>query len=225
MLRDVQIEDIWDGRFYDVNDMVKTGCNDCAGCSDCCHGMENTILLDPLDICRMREGLSLSFEELISSSYIVVNYVDGLLLPNLKMGERDEACPFLNEQGRCSIHPFRPGICRIFPLGRYYEGDSFRYFLQKGECRQKNRYKVRVSKWIDTPDPLRYNRYIADWHSFTRRAAEYLYDQSDAESQAGRLYILQLFYSMPYPALGDGSPESFYEEFGRRLAQAQEGFS
>ena len=32
------------------------------------------------------------------------------------MAEDSESCTFLDENGRCSIHPFRPGICRLFPL-------------------------------------------------------------------------------------------------------------
>ena len=46
------------------------------------------------------------------------------------MNNEKEACYFLNEEGRCSIHSFRPGICRLFPLGRFYEEEGFRYFLQ-----------------------------------------------------------------------------------------------
>ena len=57
-----------------------------------------------------------------------LHVVEGIILPNLNMQEREqgkEVCGFLNEEGRCSIHPYRPGICRIFPLGRYYENGSF----------------------------------------------------------------------------------------------------
>ena len=50
MKRQVSIEEIWDGRFYDPGDMVKAGCGECSGCSDCCKGMGKTIILDPLDV-------------------------------------------------------------------------------------------------------------------------------------------------------------------------------
>ena len=39
MKRQVSIEEIWDGRFYGPGDMVKAGCGECSGCSDCCRGM------------------------------------------------------------------------------------------------------------------------------------------------------------------------------------------
>ena len=50
MKRQVSIEEIWDGRFYGPGDMVKAGCGECSGCSDCCKGMGKTIVLDPLQI-------------------------------------------------------------------------------------------------------------------------------------------------------------------------------
>ena len=59
-----------------------------------------------------------------------LNVVDGVILPNLKMSGQNDACGFLDENGRCSIHAVRPGICRLFPLGRYYENHDFSYFLQ-----------------------------------------------------------------------------------------------
>ena len=32
-----------DGRFYELNSMVKVGCQDCEGCFKCCQGMGNSI--------------------------------------------------------------------------------------------------------------------------------------------------------------------------------------
>ena len=129
MERQVNMEDISDGRLYGINDMVKADCHGCRDCSVCCQGMGSSILLDPLDIFRLSCGLNKSFEEMIDEK-IELNVVDGLILPNLKMADDTERCVFLTEEGRCGIHAARPGICRIFPLGRLYENRSFRYFLQ-----------------------------------------------------------------------------------------------
>ena len=133
MLRNVDLSEISDGKLYDANDMVKADCKGCEGCSACCRGMGKSIILDPLDVHRLTTGLGVPFEALLSQ-HVELNVVDGLILPNLRMTEGADACPFLNEQGRCSIHAYRPGICRLFPLGRFYENDSFRYFLQVHEC-------------------------------------------------------------------------------------------
>lgn len=145
MLRNVDLSEISDGKLYDANDMVKADCKGCEGCSACCRGMGQSIVLDPLDVHRLTTGLGVPFEALLSQ-HIELNVVDGLILPNLKMTESADACPFLNGQGRCSIHAYRPGICRLFPLGRFYENDSFRYFLQVHEC-PKPRSKS-INGWI-----------------------------------------------------------------------------
>ena len=61
MKRDIDIQEISDGKLYTSNDMVKTGCHDCIGCSDCCKGMGSSILLDPMDIWRLTSNLRTDF--------------------------------------------------------------------------------------------------------------------------------------------------------------------
>ena len=50
MERNIDLNEISDGRFYTANDMVRADCQGCEGCSVCCHGMGKSILLDPLDV-------------------------------------------------------------------------------------------------------------------------------------------------------------------------------
>ena len=40
MLRDIDLNEISDGRLYTANDMVKADCMGCQGCASCCQGME-----------------------------------------------------------------------------------------------------------------------------------------------------------------------------------------
>lgn len=165
MRREVSMEEISDGKLYTANDLVKADCNDCRGCSACCQKMGQSIVLDPLDIYRLTFGLRQKFEELLADK-LELNVVEGIILPNLQMSGTEEKCAFLNAEGRCSVHAIRPGICRLFPLGRYYDGKSFQYFLQIHECKKENRTKVKVKKWIDTPDLKKNEKYISDWHYF-----------------------------------------------------------
>ena len=65
MERNVSFEEISDGKRYHSNDMVKLGCNDCEGCSACCHGMGKSIVLDPWDIHMLRCSLHVTFEQLM----------------------------------------------------------------------------------------------------------------------------------------------------------------
>ena len=220
MKRYVDLKEISDGRLYDVNDMAKLGCNGCEGCSLCCHGMKDTIVLDPLDVYRLTGRLQQSFEELLSGP-LALRVVDGIILPYLRMSEED-ACVFLNAEGWCSIHQERPGLCRLFPLGRYYENHDFRFFLQVGECYRENRTKVKISKWIDTPDYARNKEYILTWHYFLNDVEELILQSQDEQSQGEtadktiNMTLLNLFFVHPYE-----HDRGFYEQFEERLAQAK----
>lgn len=215
MKREVSLEEISDGKLYTSNDMVKADCGDCEGCSACCHGMGESIVLDPLDIYRLTTNLEVSFEALLAQ-YIELNVVDGVILPNLKMAGPQEACGFLNGQGRCSIHPHRPGICRLFPLGRYYEDGVFQYFLQVHECKKENRTKVKVKKWIDTPNLKSYEAFVNDWHNFLVKMQERAVESDDATAKQISMFILQNFYMKPYDRSKD-----FYPQYEERMSAAK----
>lgn len=218
MKRNVSLEEISDGRLYTANDMVKADCGDCTGCSACCHGMGESIILDPYDIYRLTTNLEMSFETLLSR-YIELNVVDGIILPNLKMAGAQEACGFLDGNGRCSIHAHRPGICRLFPLGRYYENGSFQYFLQIHECKKEKRTKVKVKKWIDTPDLKQYEWFVNDWHEFLMNMEERAMDAEEAAAKQISMFLLQNFYIKPYE-LG----KEFYSQYEERMQDASKIF-
>ncbi|MBE5961349.1 MAG: YkgJ family cysteine cluster protein [Lachnospiraceae bacterium] len=220
MVRDCSLSEISDGKYYGVNDMVKAGCDDCKGCSACCHGMGESIQLDPYDIYRLTVGLGKTFEQL-ATDHIELKVQRGIILPNLKMSAEKEACTFLNEEGRCSIHAHRPGICRIFPLGRYYEDRSFRYIMQVHECPKPNKTKVKVSKWIDTKDITKNEQFIITWHYFIKDMQEAIKTVTDEQQiRTISLYILNQFYTKPYAADID-----FYSQFAERMAHAKSIFT
>lgn len=139
MERNVEIDKISDGKRYGANDLVKVGCDDCRGCSACCNGMGDSIVLDPMDVYRLEKKLGKTMEEILLAGNVALRVVDGVILPHLKMTEQSDQCSFLNEEGRCSIHDARPGFCRMFPLGRLYEDGTFSYFLQVNECPKENK--------------------------------------------------------------------------------------
>ena len=221
MLRDIDLAEVSDGKLYTNNDMAKTDCGGCMGCSDCCRGMGTSIILDPYDLFRLCHGLNVSFEELLSAGRLELNVVDGIILPNLKMDPATDACTFLDDNGRCSIHAYRTGICRMFPLGRFYENNSFKYFLQVHECPKQNRTKVKIKKWLDTPDLKTYEQFICDWHYFLKElqlhAMQKTLDNPESDNTVKELsmVILKLFYMLPY------GEDDFYKQFYRRLTNAK----
>ena len=91
MKRNVDINEISDGRLYSSGDMVKADCHDCEGCSECCRGMGSSIILDPMDIWRIQKGIGKGFQALLEKGKIELNMADGMILPDLKMDTEREA--------------------------------------------------------------------------------------------------------------------------------------
>lgn len=213
MERDINLDEISDGKLYETNDLVKLGCGDCAGCSACCHEMGDTIILDPYDIWQLTGNLHCTFEQLMGEGKIALSVYDGVILPHLRLEGPQEGCLFRNEAGRCSIHPFRPGMCRLFPLGRIYGEESFRYFLQVHECRKESRTKVKIKKWLDIPEIRRYEQFLSHWHFFVKSVQEEIIASGGDEAFIRQrvMQLLQTYYLTPYSGTDD-----FYEQYYTR---------
>lgn len=203
-------------RLYGLNDMIKADCMGCQGCFNCCQGMGTSIILDPWDIFCITKYLGKTFEELLQKE-LELNIVNGAILPNLKMSGVQATCPFLKE-GRCSIHKHRPGICRLFPIGRQYEEGKLFYFIVNGECKNLNRSKIKVKKWLGIPDVARNQQFVTDWHYFKKHVETYMMKElKDEERKNVQMFLLQQFFLKPYDETGD-----FYQEFSDRLTEAKE---
>ena len=211
MRRDVDINDISDGTLYELNDMVKADCGDCKGCSDCCCGMGESIVLDPYDVYKLSNGLHMTFEELLAN-HIILNVYDGMILPCLKMDEVTDACTFLNSEGRCSIHAIRPGFCRLFPLGRNYEDGKLSYFVLEDACPAPVKSKIKINKWLGVPSLKAYEGFLVEWHALTKglRAFYETNANNDAVIKAVNMQFLQIFYLTPY------TEDDFYNQFSER---------
>lgn len=221
MKRNVDINEISDGRLYSSGDMVKADCHDCEGCSECCRGMGSSIILDPMDIWRIQKGIGKGFQALLEEGKIELNMADGMILPDLKMDTEREACPFLDSRGRCSIYASRPGLCRLFPLGRYYEENGFKYFIQIHECRKQDRGKIKIKKWLGIPNLKAYENYIMEWHAFLNQCENALETLSEENVRILEMYVLRRFYETAYMAADENG---FYEEFSSRLGEVREKF-
>ena len=222
MERDIDLKEISDGRLYTANDMVKIDCNDCAGCSECCRVVEDTIILDPYDIFQLEGVLNSDFEALMAER-IELSVVDGIILPHLTIRGGGKGCTFLNEDGRCMIHNARPGFCRMYPLGRIYENGDFKYFLQVHECSYPNKTKIKVKKWLGIPELVRYEQFVKDWHFFLKDVQERLAEtENDEIVKSINMHLLNQFYVKPYKIDGaDVRETDFYGQFYERLSESK----
>lgn len=217
MEREIDLKEVSDGKLYTAGDMVKIGCNDCAGCSECCRMVGDTIILDPYDLYQLEQALHTGFEELMADK-IELRMVDGVVQPNLKIRENGQGCVFLSDEGRCTIHRYRPGFCRMFPMGRIYEGETFRYFLQVHECPYPGKTKIKLKKWLGIPELSRYEEYIKSWHFFLKQVQEIIRGMENQEMvKSFTMYLLNQFYVNQYDV-----KEDFYSQFKERMEHAKE---
>jgi Fe-S-cluster containining protein len=211
------LEDISDGKLYDLNDMVKADTRGCEGCSDCCHGVGSTIVLNPFDMYEMTRCSDKSYDELLGEK-IELHNEEKITLPHLKTHGADEACGFLTTEGRCSIHGSRPSICRLFPLGRYYEDQDFKYIFQPGECIKPNLSKVKVKKWIGIENYNENKKFILTWYNLLKALKwRVKFIHNDQELDEVRDYLIQQFFKIDWHV-----EPNFYEAFYSRLSIAKD---
>ena len=222
-------------RTYSSGDMAKLYCKECDGCGDCCRCMGDTIELDPYDAFQLTYGLGKDFASLIGP-VVGLHENGGMVLPFMQTrpipeeeqrargmhfadGQEPEECIFLSADGRCQIHGFRPGICRLFPLGRQYaeDGRSQCYFMVEEVTCDYPKTKVRIDKWLGIPDLEEYEAFKIRWHSLVKRVQERLSTPGADEAFRRKIstLFLQEFYIKSY--LGT----DFYEEVGRRMGQVE----
>ena len=227
MLREQTLEEIYDGHFYTPDDPVPVGCDDCAGCSECCRNTGDSIILDPYDMYMLCCATGRSFTDMIEKE-IEIRLVDGLILPNLMQHHEEESeakngaegssftqddhCPFLSVAGRCTIHQYRPGFCRLYPMGRYYTEDGFRYILQKDECTERKKTPVLLRDWLGIEDLENYEDYIRSWHAFRKKAEGAVSYLTERSRDSVTRYILQVFFVHPYITDID-----FYTQYDARM--------
>lgn len=125
-------------------------------------------------------------------------------------------CPYLGQDGRCTIHDFRPGICRMYPLGRSWENGDFHYILQVNECTHCSGTKIKVRKWLGIPNLDAYEDFCRSWHDLLERTRRLLGGTKPDGSLRRQvcIYLLQQFY------LCDWKIDDFYTVFGSRRAEA-----
>lgn len=210
------LDQISDGKIYDIDDIVEAGTDGCNGCSACCHSVGALVVLSPYDVYEIIIHTSQSFDHLLGS-HLELREKNKVFLPHLKMQGKTERCSFLNTKGRCTIHASRPNICRLFPLGRIYQQDTFKYFLQVGSCPKPHLTKVQIREWIGIDNYNQNKMLILTWHNLIKALTFRLkFVRDEQELQRINNYLIDTFYGME---LKQG--EDFYTEFFKRLPEAK----
>lgn len=202
------LEGISDGKLYDIVDSVKADTCGCNGCYTCCHKVGDLVELTPFDAYEIVQHLGIPFDKLLNNK-LALQKNNKLMLPYLKMEGETEQCSFLNKEGRCSIHGHRPNICRLFPLGRVYENDDFKYFLQVDTCVMKNLKEIKVSDWIGIANYDENKQFLLAWYKVLKALQfrlKFVYDEAELENI--QKFVLDTFYNIEVR-----EDESFYDAF------------
>ena len=85
------------------------------------------------------------------------------------------------------------------------------------ECKKQNRTKVKVKKWIDTPDIAKNEAFINRWHYFLKGLSEKMPTMPEDKVKQINMYILNTFFVTLYEDRRD-----FYEQFEERMKAAEE---
>jgi len=99
-------------------------------------------------------------------------------------------------------------------------------FFRSTNVTKQTEVKIKVKKWIDTPDLPRYTEYINAWHNFQKQVqaafARIRMQDGEEESKNAQIkqmcmYILNIMYVARYEENRD-----FYEQFEMRLEHLKE---
>ncbi len=202
---------ISDGHLYDADSTVYADSLGCRGCSHCCEKMCDTIILDPYDLYSLTRGLGKSYTDLLDEGLLEIGFHDCLDLPKIK--DTGAGCGFLSDEKRCKIHDIRPGICRLFPLGRYYHDETFSYILQPSQCKVKDKGPVTVRDWLGIPEFEKYEEFADRWHYFLKKYSRFMMESEDYDAKDKiKAGLLHHFYEQDYD-----TEAGFYEQFYSRL--------
>ena len=174
-------------------DYADIECNDCVGCENsCCREISAQITLDSFDVALLKEGLGKSFDEMLDEGLIALKYINGAVVPIFANKEDRHECIFLRDDGRCSIHPWRAGICRMYPVARMWqENGKFAYYLQPGECVHRSTARTKISDWLGYEDIKAYEKSISEYHI---RLLKYRSDFQQARTAEEREMIKESFF-------------------------------
>lgn len=220
MKTNMLLSDISDGQSYDLMDTVLADTKGCEGCSACCENVGDLVTLTPYDLYQMRVATGMTLDALFEGHLQKVTQ-DKITLPHLKMVTENQNCAFLDKDKRCAIHAYRPNICRLFPLGRFYENGDFHYFLQNNACIKEDLEPVVVNDWINIPNYDDNKIFILSWYQFIKALTFRMkFVRDEAEIEAIQKDILDTFFRLE--AQDD---LTFYATFQRELKKAKERLS
>jgi len=184
----------------------------CSRCSHCCH--DKLIQLNPYEIARLaaNQGVgTVEFRERFTQDG------EGLHLARTD----DGACVFLGPQG-CTVHPDRPLVCRLYPLGRQITasgGEKFVHATPHPLSGGSFHKRGTIADFLAAQDVEEFVQAADDYFSWFCRARDILADGSKGNpslaADANELIDMDMAIAAHCIRTGEVAPSSIEER--RRL--------
>lgn len=99
----------------DLDSSFKFKCRKCGKC----YKNQNTILFSPWDVFRIGKKIRKTPSAVVKDyTEVYIGSQSRIPVVHLLMRGKKNACPFLTEEGHCSVHNVKPTVCALYPLGR-----------------------------------------------------------------------------------------------------------
>lgn len=176
----------------------------CRCCGAYCRGIEDELMLEPLDAYRLAEyysrqpgGTYMGSVERVYSWFTHSAVLEGIF-PIFLLNTRgpDAACTFL-ENGRCSVYEARPRVCRIYPFQAVPEtGEGcFAYY----QCMDPHRghfsmEHVTIQAWMDQNFPEEDRMFLCEAAEVLPQLGVLLRRLSKDERRRRNYQVLSYYY-------------------------------
>ncbi len=168
----------------------------CRSCGKCCKDRHD-IILKSRDIFRIAQYLKLSTKEVLAR-YCCVSLGPNSKLPvvTLQAVGTTQHCPFM-ENRKCAVHPVKPEVCALYPLGRYIspndDANEIKYLLQPMSCGGVSKTHT-VRSWLARFNIPVNDRFYVSWTTILSTmslAMQALIQQKPAQEQLAFYYLLR----------------------------------
>ena len=176
----------------------------CKQCGNCCKDID--VLLTAFDICRLAKKLGITNIDVIKKyTDVYIGRESRLPVIALKMNNPGQACVFLTEGGKCSVHDARPTVCRLYPLGRGIPEsklsekeriDSVEFCLQPVYCGARNELHT-VETWTQMSIEEHKEEFVA-WQNMLRTCMTVIKDALENYSEAITNVVYELIFAGMY---------------------------
>lgn len=191
----------------------KFSCHPGVSCfGKCCANVN--IFLTPYDVLRMKNAKGITSSEFLKEYTLPLSLEENQLpVVLLKMTEDEEKkCPFVSDDGICSIYENRPWACRMYPIGLASsktgdgdEGEEFCFIVDESDVLCKGfgeDNELTIKEWMDSQDVGTFNKKSASYMQFTLHP----YLQEKKELGEGKI---QMFFTACYDL--DGFRKMLFE--------------